>query len=59
MPAGVTALPTDHPARRKLVVLSVGPVIAHHLAHVAGLPPPDVLPATPVYSVHGLKSVEG
>ena len=42
--------------RRKLVILSVAPVIAHCLAQLAGLPPPEVDPSAPVYSMHGLLS---
>ena len=56
VPNVATTLPPAHPTRRKLVILSVAPVIAHCLAQLAGLPPPEVDPSAPVYSMHGLLS---
>ena len=56
VPNVATTLPPAHPVRRKLVILSVAPIIAHHMAELAGLPPPEVDPAAPVYSMHGLLS---
>ena len=48
-----SALPVSHPARRKLAILSVAPILAHHMAEIAGLPAPEIDPATPVFSMHG------
>ena len=56
VPNVATTLPPAHPVRRKLVILSVAPIIAHHMAGLAGLPPPEVDPSAPVYSMHGLLS---
>ena len=46
-------LPADHPMRRKLVVLSVAPMLAHHIAELSDLPPPDIDPMAPTYAMHG------
>jgi len=36
------SVPRDHPVRRKLVVLSAAPVLAHQVAKLARLPPPSL-----------------
>jgi len=52
------ALPRDHPVRRKLVVLSAAPVIAHHIYSIVGpdgcnLQRPDIDPHAFVHAMHG------
>ena len=44
----------DHPIRRKLVVLSAAPTLAHRIAELAGLPPPDVSPEAPTFALTGV-----
>ena len=46
--------PPDHPIRRKLVVLSAAPTLAHRIAELAGLPPPDVSPEAPTFALTGV-----
>jgi len=48
----VPKLPADHRLRRKLAVLSVAPVLAHHICELSGLPLPDLDPLVPTYSMH-------
>ena len=47
------ALPAHHKLRRKLAILSVAPMVAHHICELAGLPPPDVDPRMPTHPIHG------
>ena len=47
-----TSLPANHPLRRKLAILSVGPMLAHHLCLVSGLPLPDIDALEPLHPLH-------
>lgn len=53
VPTVISSLPADHNLRRKLVVLSVAPMIAHHICTLSGLPPPEIDALVPTYPLHG------
>lgn len=48
----MATLPKDHALRRKLAVLSVAPMIAHHICKLSGLPLPDMDPQEPTHALH-------
>ncbi|KAL1528018.1 hypothetical protein AB1Y20_009387 [Prymnesium parvum] len=55
----MSSLAANHPMRRKLVVLSVAPIIAHHVARLSDLPPPDFDPLMPTYALQGTSGRPG
>jgi ribose-phosphate pyrophosphokinase len=46
-------IPRDHPVRKKLVVLSVAPVLAHQIAKLAGMPAPALDPMAATFPMAG------
>ena len=48
----MASLPKDHRLRRKLVVLSAAPMLAHQICTLSGLPLPDIDPREPTHSLH-------
>ena len=48
----MSSLPKDHNLRRKLEILSVAPMLAHHICALSGLPPPDIEAREPTHSLH-------
>eukprot|EP00967_Tisochrysis_lutea_P101649 scaffold152648_cov31-Tisochrysis_lutea.AAC.1 len=46
-------IPRDHPVRKKLVVLSVAPVLAHEIAKLAEVPPPALDPMAATFPMAG------
>ena len=53
LPTVTSQLPGDHRLRRKLVLLSIAPMLARYICEHADLPSPDFDPMVPTYAMHG------
>lgn len=53
LPTVIAQLSPEHRLRRKVVVLSVAPMLAHYICEHADLPSPDFDPLIPTYAMHG------
>jgi ribose-phosphate pyrophosphokinase len=56
------ALPRDHPVRRKLVVLSAAPAVAHHIYSLVGagsVQRPEIDPHAAIHAMHGADKQSG